>query len=456
MPLNVINPYNQEIFCTLPLEEEVSLSLKLDQAQKAYRQWRKVPYPERERQVKKALEYFEREKDEIARDLTMQMGKPLQQSYNDINTLLDRSYYMISIGEKTLAPELIPESDGLHRRIEHEPLGVVFDIAAWNYPLMIAGNVVIPALLAGNAVLLKHSAKTPLCGAHFQNAFQSLEIPGLMTHLILSHDQTSQVIRDRRVNHLVFTGSVSGGARVYQDAAHQFIEAGLELGGNDPAYVAEDADLDMTVENVIDGACYNAGQSCCAIERVYVHHSIYDEFLKRAKTVLEAYQLGDPMDQKTTMGPLASASALNDLEAQVDEAVQQGARLLLGGKRVEGVKGNFFQPTLIADVPNHAVVMQEESFGPLVPVQSVASDEQALEMMNDTRFGLTASVWTKDPERAEWFARDLAAGTIFQNRSDYCDPALPWTGVGESGKGSSLSPYGFYGLTRRKSINFRR
>jgi acyl-CoA reductase-like NAD-dependent aldehyde dehydrogenase len=233
------------------------------------------------------------------------------------------------------------------------------------------------------------------------------------------------------------------------------VDCGLELGGKDPAYVAEDADLPFAVENIIDGACYNAGQSCCAVERVYVQRRRYDEFLERAKALLERYRIGDPIEEGTTLGPLAIRASLDFLEGQVADALRRGAKLLLGGKRVPNIAGNFFPPTLLAGAPNDAEVMQEESFGPIVPVLAVSDDDEALRLIQQTRYGLTASIWTSDRERAERFAREIDAGTIYQNRCDYLEPALPWTGARDSGIGSTLSRYGFYHLTRRKGIHFR-
>ncbi len=455
MSLKVVNPYNQEIVCELSYDEGAQLDDKIDAARHAYERWRRLSVADRSRRVAEGLERFRNNAEAIARDITLQMGKPLRQSRREVHTFFGRAEYMRSIAEESLAPDILPAKEGFHRRIEHTPLGVVLCIAAWNYPLLIPVNVVVPALLAGNTVLLKHSAKTPLCGQHFEEAFGNLEPAGLVKNLVLSHEQTATLIGNPRINHVNFTGSVSGGHQIYRVAAQRFLDVGLELGGKDPAYVAEDADLDFTVENLIDGACYNAGQSCCAVERVYVHRGLYHDFLARAKTVMERYRLGDPLDEDTTLGPLASRPALDLLERRVEEAVQRGARLLLGGKRLEGTNGNFFPPTLLADVPNDAVVMQEETFGPIVPVMAVADDDEALTRMGDTRYGLTASVWTRSRERAERFAHALEAGTVYQNRCDYLDPALPWTGTRDSGKGTTLSRYGFYHLTRRKSIHFR-
>ena len=456
MALQVVNPFNQEVVCEVPLDQDAQVRAKVAAARSAFESWRRLPVDERLRRVQAGLERFRARADEIAREVTLQMGKPIREARREVQTFFERAEYMLAIAPEVLAPEILPEKEGLHRRIEHAPLGVVLDIAAWNYPLLIPVNVVVPALLSGNTVLIKHSARTPLCGDHFARAFADPEIPGVIASLNVDHEQTAALIADpRSVDYVAFTGSVPGGQAVYQTASCRVVDVGLELGGKDPAYVAEDALLDFTVEGVVDGACYNAGQSCCAVERVYVHRRLYDEFVTRARAVMQRYRLGDPLDERTTMGPLASRSALDLLERQVADAQRRGARMLLGGRRIPDTRGNFFPPTLLADVPNDAEVMQEESFGPLLPVRAVDSDEEALRLMNDTRFGLTASVWTRDRERADRMAAELRAGTIYQNRSDYLDPALPWTGVGESGTGSTLSQYGFYHLTRRRSIHFR-
>ncbi|MAG55668.1 MAG: aldehyde dehydrogenase [Planctomycetes bacterium] len=455
MSLEVINPYDQTQVCELPFDDGAALDRKVSAAVDAQPGWAAVPLDERIARVREAVTYFERKAESLATDVTRQMGKPLEQSRDEVRTLLARAAHMLDIAPDALAPDRLPDIDGFRRRIEHIPLGVVFDVAAWNYPLIIAVNVVVPALVAGNAVLLKHSAKTPLCGHAFTEAFASMKPTNLVQDLVLSHEATAALARDSRVSHVSFTGSVDGGRKVYAAAAEGLHGCGLELGGKDAAYVAPDADLAFSADNVVDGACYNAGQSCCGIERVYVHDLVYDEFLDRLHKVMERYHLGDPMDPATTMGPLASRSALRTLEAHVRDAVHRGARVELGGSQLTGSRGNFWLPTLLTNVPNDALIMQEESFGPLVPLARVRDDDDALQRMNDTRFGLTASVWTIDTERAERFAAHLDVGTVFQNRCDYLDPALPWTGARESGIGSTLSPYGYLHLTRRKAIHFR-
>jgi acyl-CoA reductase-like NAD-dependent aldehyde dehydrogenase len=456
MGLRILNPYDQAVVCELPYDTPASLEEKTEAARRAFELWRRQSIPDRARHVRAGIARLRAAAPEIAREVTLQMGKPVVQARREVETCCERAESMVSIAEQTLAPVLLPAEQGRHLRIEHEPLGVVLDIAAWNYPLLIPVNVVVPALLAGNTVLLKHSARTPLCGLRFERAFGSPKLPGLITSLVLTHEETARLIMDPRIGYVAFTGSVEGGREVYRQAAsRRFIDVGLELGGKDPAYVAADADIGFAVENIVEGACYNAGQSCCAVERVYVHRELYHEFLERARVILERYRMGDPLDERTTLGPLASRAALDVLERQVDDAVRRGAQVLLGGKRVPDSVGHFFPASLLADVPNDAVVMQEESFGPLVPVAQVAGDEEALARMNDTRYGLTASLWTRDRERAERFARELEVGTVFQNRCDYLDPRLPWTGARDSGKGSTLSSHGFYHLTRRKSIHFR-
>lgn len=437
------------------MDQGQPLERKLEGARSAFASWHRLPVDERVQRVNQGLDYFRDHAEEVAREITLQMGKPITEARGEVKTFFARAEYMVSIAKDTLAPEIVPAKPGFHLRIEQAPLGVVYHIAPWNYPLLTAVNVVVPALLAGNTVLLKHSPLTPLVGRHFERAFTQGNPPNLVTHLVVTNARASRLIDDPRINYVAFTGSVATGTTVYRRAASRLLGVGLELGGKDPAYVAEDADLDFAVANIVEGACYNAGQSCCAVERVYVHRARYRDFLDRAHALLTRYRLGNPLDEETTMGPLARRDALRFLDGQVKDAVRRGARLLLGGTRLPGTRGNFFAPTLLADVSNRAKVMQEESFGPLVPVAPVADDAEAITLMNDSRFGLTASVWTRDRERVERLARDLDVGTVFQNRCDYLDPSLPWTGARDSGIGSTLSRYGFYHLTRRKAMHLR-
>jgi acyl-CoA reductase-like NAD-dependent aldehyde dehydrogenase len=454
--LRVVNPASGELVREVACDSRAALDRKLDRAREAQRRWRARPLGERVAELREALAYFRREKEAIARDVTLEMGKPIAQARGEVDTLLARAEHMLSIAPECLAPEELSAKPGFAMRIEHEPLGLVLDIAAWNYPLIVPVNVVIPALAAGNAVALKHSPKTPSAGAHFERALASLSEPAAFAHVIVPDAEASALVADRRVDHVSFTGSVRTGRSVYRTASERLIDVGLELGGKDPAYVAADADLDFAAANVVDGACYNAGQSCCAVERVYVHESVYAAFLERARKVMEAYRLGDPLDEKTTMGPLVDRAALEKVEEHVQDAVRRRARLLHGGRRVPGSPGFFYEPTLLADCPEDALVMREETFGPVLPACTVASDDEAIARMNQSNYGLTASVWTRDAARAERFARELEAGTVYQNRCDYLDPSLPWSGCKESGIGSTLSRYGYLHLTRRKGVHFRR
>ncbi len=453
--LTAINPYDQSRVAEVPYDTAEQIQAHVAAAATSQAHWKRLSLDDRIRIVRTGLEKMRTAGDTIARDVSCQMGKPLGQAEGELNTMFDRAEQVIADAPTALAADVLPDN-GFTRRIEHEPLGVVLDIAAWNYPLVIPINVIVPALLAGNTVLLKHSAKTPLAGQAFAEAFGQLEQSDLVTNLTLTHQQTADLIGCPEVNHVSFTGSVGGGQRIYQAVAEsRLIDVGLELGGKDPAYVAQDADVESAATNLVDGACYNAGQSCCGIERVYVHDSLYEAFLEKAQEALSAYQLGDPFDDSTTMGPLAAKNAPAFLDGLVKDAVAAGARQFPTVQLPPDSNGNFFAPILLADVENSTAVMQEESFGPILPVSSVKNDEEALERMNDSVFGLTASVWTDDRDRAEHMSRGLNAGTIFQNRCDFLDPALPWTGWGDSGKGSTLSRHGFYHLTRRKSIHFR-
>jgi len=453
--IDVTNPYDQKLVCTLNCDDERAIDWKLGRAQAAFERWRKVPLAERVERVAACVDRFAEGGEEAAQAVSIQMGKPIEQARREVETFLSRARWALGAAEDALATELLLAEDEIDRRIEHHPLGVVLDVAAWNYPLLVPVNVFVPALLAGNTVVLKHSERTPLTGQAIARAFRDPEVPDLLTDVVVPPAQAERLVRDPRVAHVAFTGSVATGRRVVEAAAGGFAGVGLELGGKDPAYVAADVDLDFAVANVVDGACYNAGQSCCAVERVYVHRSVHDEFVDRARRVLEAYRMGDPLDESTTLGPLAIRASLSFLERQVEDAVAQGAHLLLGGERVAGTTGNFFPPTLLVDVPNRSSLMQDESFAPIVAVRAVRDDDEAIALMRDSRFGLTASVWTADPERVERVAREMDCGTVFQNRCDWVDPSLPWSGWGESGRGATMSRYGFLALTRRKALHLR-
>jgi acyl-CoA reductase-like NAD-dependent aldehyde dehydrogenase len=424
-------------------------------ARAAQRDWRRVPVAERVRACGQMAPAFRAMADQVALDITRQMGKPLQQARNEIATMIDRAETMCRLAESALADEPLPPKDGFARFIRREPLGVVLDIAAWNYPLLIAVNVIVPAVLAGNAVLVKHARLTPLCGSHFAEAFARTGVPpGLVAAVTLDHDAATALIRSGQIDYVSFTGSVAGGREVYGQVAHRFIDAGLELGGKDPAYVCEDANFEFAVENVVDGAFYNAGQSCCGIERVYVARPIYARFVDAAAALVRQYSMGNPEDPATTLGPLAHRKGKDLVEQHVAEARAAGARVLTGGTPWRG-PGYFVEPAVLTGVDHSMKVMREETFGPVVGIMPVRDDGEAVRLMNDSPYGLTASIWTEDMDRATRVMAELDAGTVYANRCDYLDPMLPWVGVKDSGKGCSLSHLGFAHLTRPKSFHLR-
>jgi acyl-CoA reductase-like NAD-dependent aldehyde dehydrogenase len=451
----LINPATEAPLREIAYTSSAELPAIVTRARAAQRDWHRVPVEARVRAVGQIVPAFRAMADQVALDITRQMGKPLQQARNEINTMIDRAETMCRLAEGALADEPLPPKAGFDRFIRHEPLGVVLDVAAWNYPLLIAVNVIVPALLAGNAVLVKHARLTPLCGGHFADAFARTEVPaGLVAAVTLDHEATAALIRSGHVDYVSFTGSVAGGREVYGQVAQRFMDAGLELGGKDPAYVCEDANFDFAVENVVDGAFYNAGQSCCGIERVYVARPIYERFVEAAVALVRQYRMGDPEDPATTLGPLAHRKGVALVEEHVAEARAAGARVLTGGTPWRG-RGYFSEPTVLTEVNHGMKVMSEETFGPVVGIMPVRDDAEAVRLMNDSPYGLTASVWTEDMDRANRIMTELDAGTVYANRCDYLDPMLPWVGVKDSGKGCSLSHLGFAHLTRPKSFHLR-
>ncbi|HEX7667276.1 MAG TPA: aldehyde dehydrogenase family protein [Polyangiaceae bacterium] len=455
--LRVDNPFTGNVDVEVPLAGESEVNRVLDAAQNAFRAFRGSSLEERKALCEKATAAMEKNADSIAEDISKMMGKPVAQAKGEVGGMAGRARHMISIADESLADIVLPPKENFERRIAKTPLGVVLDLPAWNYPLLTAVNAVIPAVLAGNAVIVKHSPRSPLCGKHFADAFAAAGAPkDLVSTLDCDHPTSEKMVGDARVDHVVFTGSVFGGHRIAQAAAKKFMHVGYELGGNDPAYVAADCDLKNTVDNVVDGAIYNAGQSCCAVERVYVHEKVYDAFVAACEPLVKGYVMGDPHDPKTSLGAIAQPNHPAELEELVNDATKNGAKLVAGGKHAQvGGKGRFFEATLLADCTQKMALFQRESFGPILAVCKVKSDDEALALMNDSQLGLTASVWTSDRDRADRLARALDFGTVYMNRCDALDPALPWTGVKDSGRGSSLSTLGFDSLTRPKALHYR-
>ncbi len=453
--IHIVNPATGDVYRSIRPTSEAEIYAILSRMRAAQQDWRDVPVETRAELCRQLIDAFRAIKEPVALEITRQMGKPLAQSCREVDTMLDRAETMVRLAPGALADEVLAPKAGFRRFIRHEPLGIVLDIPAWNYPLLIAVNVVVPGLLAGNAVLIKHARLTPLCGDAFVEAFRRSSLPpDLVASIHTGHDTIRRLIAARAVDFVSFTGSVEGGREVYQAASAQLLDMGLELGGKDPALVCEDANFPFTVENLVDGAFYNAGQSCCAVERIYVMRPLFRRFVDAYVAEVEKYCVGHPEEPATTVGPLAQAKTVEFMEYQVGQAMGRGARVLTGGRRLPG-PGNYYLPTVLVDVDHSMSVMKEESFGPVIGVMPVDSEDEAIRLMNDSPYGLTASVWTEDLDRGEKLAHRLNAGTVYANRCDYLDPELAWTGIKDSGHGCTLSHLGFHYLTRPKSFHLR-
>jgi acyl-CoA reductase-like NAD-dependent aldehyde dehydrogenase len=455
--LRVDDPFRGDIAFELPLATEADAMEAVDRAGAAQREWAATPVEQRAALVRRFCERLRARGEEIALEITRQMGKPVAEARREVETCCARAEHVASIAPEVLADAPLPEKRGFARFVARAPVGVVVDVAPWNYPLLTAVNVVAPAVLAGNAVVLKHASRTPRCAEHFARAFREAGAPaGLVEPLVAAHEVIARVLARPEVGLAALTGSNAAGRQVHRLAAERLLPVVLELGGKDPAYVAEDADVAYAAANVVEGAFYNAGQSCCGVKRIYVHRRVHGDFLDAALAAARAWVPGDPGDAATTLGPLAVPEEQARLARQIADAVARRGRVLCGGEpaTVAG-KGRFFLPTLLADVPHDAPAVQEESFGPLAVVTPVEDDADALARMNDSRYGLSASVWTRSEARARDLGRALEAGTVFMNRCDVLDPALPWVGWKDSGLGLSLSHLGLAALTRPKSFHLR-
>jgi acyl-CoA reductase-like NAD-dependent aldehyde dehydrogenase len=393
--------------------------------------------------------------DELATELSWQMGRPVSQTPGELKRgFHERALYMCSIAEEALKDLEVGDKPGFRRFIRREPLGVVLVVAPWNYPWLTSVNAVLPALIAGNSVILKMAAQTPLVAERYAEAFKAAGLPdGVFQFLHLSHDQVAKIIADPRIAFVAFTGSVPGGHAIQQAAAKRFIATGLELGGKDPAYVRADADLKFAVENLVDGSYFNSGQSCCGIERIYVDKKIFKPFVEGFVDLTRQYKLGNPLEKETNLGPLVRTDAADAVRAQIKQATRKGAKALLKLKDKPGTP--YLPPEVLVNVDHGMEVMTEESFGPVVGIQAVKDDEEAIRLMNDSRYGLTAAIWTQDEAAAIRIGDAVETGTWFMNRCDYLDPELAWTGVKDSGRGCTLSKLGFDYLTRPKSFHLR-
>ena len=456
--LKTISPVDGSVYVERPLAETADLDRALERAVAAQKAWKHTPLAERAALIGKATDAFVARKDAIAEEITWQMGRPLAQAPGEIAGFEERARYMIDAADAALADVDVDEKEGFRRFIRHEPLGVVLVVAPWNYPYLTAVNAIVPALMAGNAVLLKHSGQTPLCAERFAEAFAAAGLPaGVFQFLHMGHGRVEQAVRDPRVAYVAFTGSVEGGRAIQRAAAERFIATGLELGGKDPAYVRADARLDHAIETTVDGAFFNAGQSCCAIERIYVHADVFDRFVAGFVDLVKGYRLGNPLEAETTLGPMVRARAAAAVRAQVAEAVAKGARALIDPALFPADREGtpYLAPRVLVDVDHDMAIMREETFGPAIGIMKVDDDDQAVALMNDSAYGLTAAIFTSDADAALRIGDAVDTGTWFMNRCDYLDPALAWVGVKDSGRGCSLSALGYGVLTRPKSFHLR-
>ncbi len=454
----IISPVDGSVYAERALATDAQIESAITAATEVQGTWRRTSIAERAVLCTAAVDAMNAMAPEIVQELAWQMGRPVRYGAGELRGFTERALHMIAIAPEALARVAAPAKPGFERFIQRDPLGLVFVIAPWNYPFLTAVNSIIPALMAGNAVLLKHATQTLLVGERFQMAFDQAGLPaGLFCNLVMSHDQTSALLASGQVDQVNFTGSVAGGRQIENAAAGTFTGIGLELGGKDPAYVRADANLAYAIENIVDGAFFNSGQSCCGIERVYVHRSVFDEFVAGAVALTQQYVLGNPLDEATTLGPMVRGAAADAVRNQISEAVAAGARQLvdLASFPHDTAGSPYLAPQILVDVNHYMDVMSQESFGSVVGIMPVDSDEQAIELMNDSQYGLSASIWTADLDAARSIGEQLETGTVYMNRADYLDPALAWTGVKDTGRGVTLSALGYETLTRPKSFHLR-
>jgi acyl-CoA reductase-like NAD-dependent aldehyde dehydrogenase len=455
--LRTVSPIDNSVYVERPLASGAQIERTLAGAVAAQRRWRSVTVGERVAIVRRMVEWCVARADELGAELTRQMGRPIAYTPNEIRRgFQERALHMCAIAEQALADIPAEKKEGFQRFIRREPLGVVLVVAPWNYPWLTSVNAIVPALLAGNSVILKMAQQTPLVAERYAEAFAAAGLPaGVFQHLHLDHAQTAKVIRDPRIAFVAFTGSVEGGHAVQRAAAERFIATGLELGGKDPAYVRADADLPSAIENLVDGSFFNSGQSCCGIERIYADKKVFRRFVDGFVALTKKYTLGNPLDKATTLGPLVRTEAAEAVRAQIKQALAKGAKALIDAKEFPADKKGtpYLAPQVLTNVNHQMKVMTDESFGPVVGIMAVDGDEQAIKLMNDSRYGLTASIWTKDADAALRVGDQVETGTWFMNRCDYLDPALAWTGVKDSGRGCTLSRLGLEGFTRPKSFH---
>ena len=456
--LKTITPIDNSIYVERNYASSQDIDNAINISKKVLFDWRNKNINERKKILTKFVDSFLQNHKQIEEELCRQMGRPISQCGGEMNGFEERARYMIDKSEQSLENIISKKNDEFDNFITKDPLGTIFIIAPWNYPYNTSVNSVVPSLLAGNTVILKHSSQTPLCAEQLSKAAKLSELPeGVFQFLHLDHDSTSKIISDERIDHVLFTGSVSGGRQVKKAIGERFINAGLELGGKDPAYVRKDCNLKHAIENLADGSFYNSGQSCCGIERIYVDEDIYNDFIEGMKSFTEKYILDDPLKLETNLGPVVKLAAAQSIRLQVKDAISQGGKDIIDKKnfKISEDTNCYVSPSVLIDVDHSMKFMMEETFGPTVGVMKVKNEDEAAKLMNDSPYGLTACVWTSDTEFAKKFGPRINTGTFFMNRCDYLDPGLAWTGVKNTGTGVTLSVLGFDHVTRAKSYHYR-
>jgi acyl-CoA reductase-like NAD-dependent aldehyde dehydrogenase len=453
--LKITNPATGEVIKEVPTDKTPSITEKFQRAQAFQPEWAATPLEKRMEMIRKFRAMLETDKEELARILTAEVGKPIAQSRNEVGGTLARIDYFLEKTPVLLKNETVFKEGNMEEVIGHEPLGVIANISAWNYPFFVGSNVFIPALLTGNCVLYKPSEFATLTGLAIAERLHKAGVPAAAFQTIVGDGSVGGELLKNPVNGVFFTGSYPTGKRIAEAVAGRMIKVQLELGGKDPAYVCEDVDVTAAAEGLADGAFYNNGQSCCAVERVYVHASVYDRFVEHFVKTVQGFVVGNPSDDKTYIGALTRGAQLSVLKNQVADAVAKGAKLHVGGKKMEMGKGHYFEPTVFSNVNHKMELMREESFGPVIGIQKVSGDEEAVAMMNDTEYGLTAGVFTKDKARAAKILSRVNAGSVYWNCCDRVSPRLPWSGRGHSGIGSTLSTYGILTFLQPKAWHLR-
>jgi len=454
--MKIMNPATGAVLAEVAADNQKTVRAKYELARAAQPKWAAVPIKKRLAIIAKFRELLIARQDLLARTLTAEVGKPIRQSRNELNGLTARVDFFLAETERAVRDERVyaDPKGTLEERIAHLPLGVIANISAWNYPYFVGGNVFIPALAAGNAVLYKPSEFATLTGQHIADLLHEAGVPRNVFIAVIGDGATGAALLRQPVDGVFFTGSYGTGAKIAASTGRRMIKTQLELGGKDPIYVCEDVDVKAAVAGVADGAFYNTGQSCCSVERIYIHEQIYDAFVAAFVAEVKSFKIGDPLDETTYVGAITRKPQLAVLKAQVADAKRKGAKLLLGGHVLKG-KGNWYAPTVLADVDHSMLVMRDESFGPIIGLQAVADDEAAIDLMNDTEYGLTAGVYTTSEKRAKRILSKVAAGSVYWNCCDRVSPRLPWSGVKHSGIGLTLSTYGIQTFTRPKAWHLR-